>query len=250
MHVDQGLRDRIVTRIPLDDNDGASGATLERARLDDGTGLILKTFDPARDLTMLIPGRTVPLDVELWRAGVLDRLPSEIGHAVRDAWREDGRWVVAMTDVGAHLLSYESRLGRDGGRRLLRAARALHAAFRGQPLPGLWPTTERIALFAPRVMTRGEHGENPLPAWCLAGWRQFDALVPAEVRDLVHRVHADPAVLAAPLTARSGVTLLHGDYWTPNLAPEPDRVVAIDWALATLGPPVLEYASFLVGCGG
>lgn len=244
------LRDHIVERTPMPDNDGASGATLEHARLDDGTTLVLKTFDPERDLTMSIPGRTVPMDVELWRTGTLDRLPPASGHAVRDAWQEEGRWVVAMIDVGARLLSYETRFSRDQCRRLLAAAVSLHDVFRGEAPPILMAAEQRLCLFAPSVMARYAGGENPLPAWCLAGWEAFDTLAPADVRDLVRRIQAEPALLTGPLRRRGGETLLHGDFWTPNLAPGPDRVIVIDWALATLGPPVLEFTSFLVGCAG
>ena len=62
------------------------------------------------------------------------------------------------------------------------------------------------------------------------------------------RIHANPRTLTGPLLQLGPATLLHGDYWTPNLAIEDGRVIAIDWGLATLGPPVLEFVSFLVGC--
>ena len=62
------------------------------------------------------------------------------------------------------------------------------------------------------------------------------------------RIHADPRTLTGPLLPLGPATLLEGDYWTPKLAIEDGRVIAIDWGLATLGPPVLEFVSFLVGC--
>lgn len=247
--VSGGVRERVVHRQPLGGHDGASGARLERARLDDGAVVVVKAFDPSQDLTMRVSGRTVPLDVVLWQAGVLDRLPPTMGHAVLDAWQEDGVWVVAMRDLGDRLLGYDSVLSRRECRALLAPAVAMHDAFAGEPLDGLWSLEDRLSVFAPTVMGRYV-GEASLAAWCLAGWERFADLAPADVFDVVAAVHAEPGRLAGPLLDLGGRTLLHGDYWTPNLAPTEGGVVVIDWALATAGPPVVEFASFLVGCAG
>ncbi|MFZ1410744.1 MAG: phosphotransferase [Micropruina sp.] len=241
---------RIVERRPIPQHEGASGAVLESAVLDDGSQLVLKTFDPDRDLSMVLAGRAVPTDVELWQSGILDRLPPQLGHAVRGAWQEDGRWVLAMHDLSGTLLSYESRLTREAYRTVIGAAAALHASSSDIKVDSLWSAEARVSLFAPRVMSPHEHGENPLPGWCLQGWAAWAELAPADVRALVDRIHADPRILTRPLRRLGPMALLHGDFWTPNLALDEGRVVAIDWALATIGPPVLEYVSFLVGCSG
>lgn len=89
-----------------------------------------------------------------------------------------------------------------------------------------------------------------LAARCLARWERFADLAPVDVVQLVAAVHAKPGRLARPLLRLGGRTLLHGDYWTPNLAPTDRGVVVIGWALATAGPPVVDFASFLVGCAG
>ena len=244
------LASRLRSRSVIDDHDGASGARLERAVLDDGASLILKVCDHETDLSMLIPGRIKPLDVQLWQEGYLDRLPDVMGHAVRGAWQEDGSWVLAMDDLGDRLLSYRSVVSRRQCGQLLAAASAMHDRFAGDAPSGLWSAEERMTVFAPRTMGPYAAGGNALPGWCLSGWEQFDALAPPDVRDLVVRIHQDPQQLAQALADLGPTTLVHGDYWTPNLAPEPGRVVAIDWALATAGSPAAEFVSFLVGCGG
>lgn len=99
------LLGRIVARRPIVEHEGASGAVLERAVLDDGSSLVLKTFDPVGDLSMVVAGRVTPVDVELWNARILDALPPRLGHAVLGAWQEDGRWVLAMRDLSGSLLS-------------------------------------------------------------------------------------------------------------------------------------------------
>ena len=154
--------DRIRDRHPLSDHDGASGALLERAVLDDGTRLVLKTFDPVRDLTMRIPRRTVPLEVELWRSGVLDRLPPRLGHTVVGAWQERGNWLLAMRDVTDTVLSYESQVTRETCASILRAADAMHQAFQGGAPAGTWSAADRIGVFSPRVMSGLADSGEPL----------------------------------------------------------------------------------------
>lgn len=124
----------------------------------------------------------------------------------------------------------------------------MHTSLRGVGVHSLLPVESRVSLFSPRVMGPHVHAANPLPGWCLGGWSAWAEVAPADVRQLVDRIHADPRTLTGPLQRLGPVTLLHGDYWTPNLALEDGRVVAIDWGLATIGPPVLEFVSFLVGC--
>jgi aminoglycoside phosphotransferase (APT) family kinase protein len=145
-------------------------------------------------------------------------------------------------------LDYRSVVSREQCRRILAAAVAMHDAFAGEEIDGLWPLGQRLVLFSSRTMEPFRDTGNPLPVSCLDGWERFATVAPPDVVELVSAVHDRPEVLAAPLADRGGRTLLHGDYWVPNMAPDADRVVLIDWGLATSGPPVVEFASFLVGC--
>jgi hypothetical protein len=243
-----GLAERIVERHGAIDLDGASNSSLERVSLDDGTPLVLKRFDSVRDLGMAVAGRTVPLDVELWQSGVLEQLPPTLGHAVRGAWLEDGAWVLAMSDLTGRLLTSESQLSREQYRIAIWAVTIMHGACSTIPLPALLPLEKRIGLFAPGVMSNHLDVDNPLPRRCLQGWEAWDDLAPRDVKDAIARIHADPSLLTTPLSRLGPVTLLHGDFRTSNLAIDRNRVIAIDWGLATVGPPVLEFASFLVRC--
>ena len=204
------LGSRLRSRSVIDDHDGASGARLERAVLDDGASLILKLCNHETDLSMLIPGRIKPLDVQLRQEGHLDRLPEVMGHAVRGAWLEDGSWVLAMDDLGDRLLSYRSVLSRPQCRQILAAACAMHDRFAGNPPSGLWSAEDRMTVFAPRTMRPYAAGDNALPGWCLQGWERFDALAPLDVRDLVHGIHQDPQRLAQVLADLGPTTLLLG----------------------------------------
>jgi len=241
-------RAAIVERAPIQDHDGASGARLERARLVDGSQMILKRFDPAQDLTMAFSPPGQVREIALWQAGVLDRLPPGIGHPIVGAWREDGYWIMAMRDLSGRILGWGSRISRSQCRRIIRAAVAMHAHFRDEHVEQLLPLEDRLAAFSPRVMGALRDRGNPLPDLSIRGWERFAEIAPQEVTELVFAIHDQPATLARPLVQRSGSTLLHGDLWLPNIALEADGIVVIDWALATRGPPIIEFASFLAGC--
>jgi aminoglycoside phosphotransferase (APT) family kinase protein len=93
-------------------------------------------------------------------------------------------------------------------------------------------------------MRRFASADSELPGWVLHGWDIFTELCPSDVADAVLHLVDEPEGLTAALEP-AGTTLLHADYWTRNLALAPDRVVVLDWSLATQGPPVVEFAIFL-----
>jgi thiamine kinase-like enzyme len=55
----------------------------------------------------------------------------------------------------------------------------------------------------------------------------------------------DPSALAAALETAGPCTLLHGDLRDDNLGLAQDRVVLLDWDLATVGTPTVEFAWYL-----
>ena len=225
------------------DHDGKSGARLERVVAADGTRLAVKRTSPAVDLVMRLTGADESREYHLWKAGVLDRLPAGLGHALVDAWREGDETVLVMRDLGDAVVGWGRRLSRDECGRLLSAAAGLHRAYAGHRPDGLVSLATRVSLFAPARMAVCE---GPLPAAVLRGWERFAEAVEGEVADAVFGVLDRPERLAGPL-ARRRCTLIHGDLWLVNVAFEADRITLIDWDLATWAPPALELALFLDG---
>lgn len=236
------LRYCLFERRPLDGHVGESGAQLERARLDDGTPVVVKTLDPAADLTMQLTGG-IARDPRLFQAGVFDRLPEGVGHAVLDAWSSRDGWTLVMRDVQDGLITLEERVTPEMCQRVIDAVASLHLAFADEPVADLCPLQRRLELFAPAVMGAAPTGST-LPAWVLEGWAAFWELCDPDVADAVRRIHDDHGPLAKRL-GRAGSTMLHGDAWLSNVALMPDEVVLLDWALATAGPPAVEWAYFL-----
>ena len=129
----------VLDRAPVND-DGRSGAVLERVVLADGSRVVVKRFDPTVDLVMRLSGDSTGREVDLVRRGVLDGLPPTVLHAVIDAWYgDDGRGVLVMRDLGDAVLTWKSIVSRDQARTMFAAIADLHVAFLGSAPDGLTP---------------------------------------------------------------------------------------------------------------
>jgi len=225
---------------------GNSGASVERVVLADGAVLVLKHVVAGGDWLGRATGGTART-ADLWHSGVLQRMPAAIDHAVL-AVHPDPRegWWIAMHDVSSAMLGDERRLTRAESRRVLGAAAALHRAFAGEPLEELCPLADRLTATGGLRVARAErNGSDLLPKQFEAAWDAFAEAVERDVADAVLGMVTDPAGLADGLAAAGGLTLCHGDLRDDNLGLEGDRVVLLDWDLATLGAPATELAWYL-----
>ncbi len=241
--VDATVLEGTLERTPLVDNDGKSGATLERVVLADGTRVVVKRFDPGQDLVMRLTGDSRGREVELWQRGLFDRVP--VGHAVLGGWFEDGYGVLVMRDLGDAPLRWHDVLSAEQTRELLRGVVALHRAFTGGPPEGLASLSDVVGLFEPRRMR--PYAGTPLIDVALRGWEHWADEVPGEVGERVLALAHDTGPLAAALQACTP-TMVHGDLATVNLAFEPSGLTLIDWGMATAAPGALDIGRFLAGC--
>jgi hypothetical protein len=241
-----GLLDRIVERVPLDGHDGRSGARLERVVLDDGTRLVIKRTSPSADLAMRVTGAAVSREHRLWQAGVLDRLPPGLGHALVDSWQDGDETVLVMRDLGAAVVGWGRTISREECRRLWTAATTMHRGWAGDAPSGLVALADRVSLFASSRMEGERASGHRLPVAVLRGWERFTEIVSPDVVAAVMGVLDRPRRLAGPLSRRPS-TLVHGDLWLVNVAFEPAQVTLLDWDLATWAPPALDLALFLNG---
>jgi hypothetical protein len=236
-----------VERVALAGHEGKSGAGLERVRLADGRALVVKRFSRDTDVFLAVTGGEVGWEYLLWRSGALDRLPSYVGHALVDAWVEDGTTVVAMRDLGDRVLTWDDRLDAVRCRWMLERVAALHTAFLGDPPGGLVPLGRFLEVFSPRRMTAPGVPANELTGVSVRGWEVFEDRVPADVATTVLGLLADSTPLAAALSARP-CTLVHGDLATVNMAFDGDDLVLLDWAMPTAAPGALDVSRFVAGC--
>jgi hypothetical protein len=246
--MDPAVLDTALDRAAVND-DGRSGAALERVLLADGSRVVVKHFDPSVDLVMRLTGDTRGREVDFFRRGILDRLPATVLHPVIDGWYDDdGRGVLVMRDLGDAVLTWKSIVSREQAGTMFRAVADLHSTFLGSAPDGLTPLDAVMGMFEPRRIRR--HAGAALVDYALRGWAHWPEVAYGEVGERVLMLARDPApLLAAFLTLPT--TLLHGDLATVNMAFEPDRpgtITLIDWGLAAAGPAELDIGRLLAGC--
>ena len=245
--MDPAVLDTALDRSPVND-DGRSGATLERVLLADGSHVVVKRFDPSVDLVMRLSGDVRGREVDFFRRGILDHLPATVRHPVMDGWYEDGRGVLVMRDLGDAVLGWTSVVTREQARTMLGAVADLHAAFLGSAPEGLTELGSVLSLFEPRRI-RPYAGES-LVDYALRGWEYWPEVAAGEVGEQVLTLAQDTAPLTAACLALP-TTLMHGDLATVNMAFEPSSpgcLTLIDWGLAAEGPAECDIGRLLAGC--
>lgn len=237
------VRERAAAEVEELIGGGNSGAVLARLRRPDGERLIAKQLRPGGDWL----GRALgggPRSAELWRDGVLARLPEQLDPAVIDAFEADGSWWLVMRDASASLLGDERRLSREESRGVLALAASMHERFRGERIPALATAAARLGVAGAPIAAAEADGQDLLPKQFPAAWDAFAAAAPEPIGEAVRRLADDPTPLAG-LLERAGTTMIHGDLRDDNLGLEGDRVVLLDWDMATAATPAVEFAWYL-----
>jgi aminoglycoside phosphotransferase (APT) family kinase protein len=234
------------TRVEPLSHGGNSGAALVRAFRDDGTAFVLKRVGAAGADWLARATHDEGRTAKLYRAGAFDRMPPAIGHGIVAVKHSDDAAWIAMRDVQAQLLPATAYLSRDASRGILAAAAELHRTFHDDVPPGAATLADRIGMSSPGVADAERHESDLLPKQFEQGWDAFGELTPDDVSDAVLDLTRRPDALAdALLEAHGGHTLIHGDLRGDNLGFDGDRLVLIDWDLATAGTPTVEFAWYL-----
>jgi hypothetical protein len=240
-----------VSREPMLTGDSKSGARFERVTID-GDPHIVKYLHVDDDWIMRCTGDLTCRPATVWRAGILDLLPSCIEHGVvgvatglgRNGWgaavlmRDMSPWMVPEGDGPVPL---DQHLG------FIEHMATLHTSFWGwHDTVGLTPDVSRLAEFSPQNMALEDARGWPdvVPRLIVAGWARYPSIAPA-VADAILELAADPTALAVALRACPG-TFIHGDWKMGNLGSRPDgTTVLLDWAVPGEGCPTLDLAWYL-----
>ena len=224
---------------------GNSGSALLRVLRDGAPPVILKRVEAGADWLARVTaddGRTA----RLFEAGAFAAMPEVVRHGVVGAHRDGAAAWIVMEDLGALLLPEHQRLSRDESRQILRAAAALHDAFAGAPPDGAASLEARLGMASPAVARTERAGSDLLPKQFEHAWEAFAEVVPPDVAEPVLAAAEAPQALAAQLReAAGGATLIHGDLRDDNLGLDGERIVLIDWDLATAGTPTVDFAWYL-----
>ncbi|MFL5896148.1 MAG: phosphotransferase [Thermoleophilaceae bacterium] len=222
---------------------GWSGNRLERLHTADGRILIAKRVDPSGDW---IGRNSADRGREglLYTEGLFERM-SGIDPAVVAAEPDDGAWWVVTRDVSDTLLDARSPISREQNRLLLRAANSMWEEFWGERHDFLCGLGPRIALTGPAVAERERDRTDLLPKQFEAAWEAFGEAVPGDVAEPVLALLDDPSPIVAELDSY-GSTLLHGDIRDEQIGFADQRVIVLDWGVATQGHPVVDLAWYMV----
>jgi hypothetical protein len=223
---------------------GNSGAALWRVLQPDGSLVVVKQVGAESDwVSRAVGGGTRSAD--LFRTGVLGRLPEPLDSGVLDAIADGSTYWLVMRDVSDWLLGDERRLSREESSGVLKVAAAMHDRFWDEPMPSLAACGDRLVIAGPATWERERDGHDLLPKQAPVAWDAFFGAVDGDVAEAVRSLISDPGPLVEQLTRR-GTTLIHGDLRDDNLALADGRIVLIDWDLATAGTPVDEFAWYLL----
>ncbi len=241
------LIEAAVIRSVIGEGKGYSGAKLEKLVLADGSAVVVKRIEPEFDLAMRLTNDSGRAAL-LFASGVLERLPSSIDHAVIAVEQTDQGWLIAMRDVSPSLIADGRMLTREENRLILGAMCEMHRLFAGEVIPGLCSIADNINLIAPATMAAIRDDPSPMSAMVERGWKLFPGVVPADIASAILSVQERPSGLAERLEA-CGTTLVHGDLFIENVGLYGERVVMLDWGMATAGPGALDLASYLAWTG-
>ena len=242
---------RASSRESIVPGDGRSGAAFERVTVD-GMAYFVKRLSPASDWIMRVSGDQVHRPYVVWRAGIMDRAPGCIDHAVvamdLDGTGDHAVITMVMRDVGRFLVPPGDTVVPAGQHHaFITHMAALAAAFWGwEDDLGLTTMTQRLLFFAPdTIAAELTAAEVPGPvAAAAAGWAALADRSPP-LWQLARLVHGRPEVISAPL-ARTPRTFLHGDWKMGNLGCHPDgRTILLDWTLPGSGPACWELCWYL-----
>jgi hypothetical protein len=233
---------------------GKSGARLERVQID-GCDYVLKHLDLATDWTMRASGSLRGVPLELWEAGILDRLPDCINQPIVAVAREDptdrapsGGCAMLMHDVSRWLVpATDEPIPLGQHRDFLRHMAALHAAFwdcgsECEVVPVMHRYLELSPWMAEAEASIGS--DHLVPQLVGKGWPMLAEVAPAAA-GVVMPLARDPGPLVAAL-ARTPQTFVHSNWKLDNLGTDSDgRTVVLDWEQPGRGAALSDLAWYL-----
>ena len=231
--------------------DARSGAVFERIVVGSDCYFV-KHLGFAADWVMRVTGDDVCRQYLIWQAGIMDRFPDCIDHAVvamdLAGAGDDAVLTIVMRDVGGFLVPPgDAVVPADQHIGFVSHMAALSSAFWGwDDHIGLTAMAQRIRCFAPdNIAAELTAAEVPTAiAAAAAGWRALPGRSPM-MSQLARLVHDRPEVITGPLSGTPR-TFLAGDWKMGNLGTHPDgRTILLDWALPGAGPPCWDLCWYL-----
>src|SRR5512133_1277386 len=237
-------------RVSVRSSDARSGAFFEKLIID-GRPCFLKVVSAEDDWIMRVTGNKL-WEFQVWRAGLYERAPAIIDHAMIGMALDDSagqpRMAMLMHDRSRDLVPPgDDPISASLHAVFIRHLALMHAANLGwQDDLGLYPLARRPLFFAPAAIAP-ELARDQVPVTLQVVQRGW-ALLPerdAGLFELVSAMHRDPATVAG-LLAETPQTFIAGDWKLGNLGTRPTgETVLLDWAYPGEAPPAWELAWYL-----
>jgi hypothetical protein len=230
--------------------DAKSGAAFEKLIID-GRPCFLKVVSADDDWIMRVT-RNKEWELRVWQAGLYQRVPTIIDHAMIGMALDDSggapRMAMLMHDRSNDLVPPgDEPISASQHAVFIRHLALMHAANLGwRDDLGLYPLDRRPLFFAP-VTIAPELARDDVPLTLQLAKRGWDLLTERDpaLFDLVSTVHRDPSTLAG-LLAETPQTFIAGDWKMGNLGSRPTgETVLLDWAYPGEAPPAWELAWYL-----
>lgn len=238
-------------RVAVNPGDARSGSTFEEVEIG-GDRYFLKQVGWHTDWIMRVTGDRDVRTFRIWEAGLMDRAPACIDHAVVgmavEGDGDDAVLAVLMRDVGPWLVPEgDTVIPVNQHRSFVDHLAELSSTFwNWRDDLGLCSMAERLRFFAPdNIATELERPDvSPTLLAARDGWQALAERSP-ELFRLAASIHVEPGPLTRAM-AETPATFLQGDWKMGNLGSYPDgRTILIDWAYPGSGPACWDLAWYL-----
>jgi hypothetical protein len=224
---------RAADRVAVNPSDGKSGASFEKLTID-GERYFLKVLSYDGDWIMRCSGNTDHWEYKVWNAGLYDRVPKEIDHAMVAMSLADGRLSMLQRDISAHLIPEgDALVTLEQADAFMDHMAAFHATFWGWTDDvGVASIEQRINFFSDDNIAREMQATEPPVPIVVAqqGWSMLRDKSP-KLADLLEPMRANPTPLADLLRALP-LTFIMGDWKMGNLGynAHTQQTILLDWA--------------------
>ncbi|MEY2472779.1 MAG: hypothetical protein QOK28_2108 [Actinomycetota bacterium] len=235
-------------RVAINPEDGKSGNSYELLTID-GARYFLKILSYDADWIMRCTGNTEHWEYKVWEAGLYDRCPIEIDHAMVGMALEGDLQAQLMRDISASLVPEgDAPVTLEQHDAFMDHMAAFHVAYWGfEDTVGLSTLEQRMTSFSDENIAREIQAADP-PAPIRVG-REGWALLPERAPRLAAAVRVareNPSSVADRMRT-TPQTFIMGDWKMGNLGYHADtrQTVLVDWAYPGAAPGTWDLMWYL-----
>ena len=235
-------------RVAINPEDGKSGNSYELLTID-GARYFLKILSYNADWIMRCTGNTEHWEYKAWQAGIYDRCPPEVDHAMVGMALDGPLQAQLMRDISASLIPEgDAPVTVEQHDAFMDHMAAFHVAYWGfDDTVGLSTLEQRMNSFSDENIAREIQVPDP-PAPIRVGQEGW-ARLPERAPDLaaaLRDVRVSPAALADRMRA-TPQTFIMGDWKMGNLGYHADtkQTVLVDWAYPGAAPGCWDLMWYL-----